>query len=256
VELAQIPVQTPEGELRLQAAIVWPLGARPEQPRPTIVFSHGSPMTVAAREGMTPLGSSWAIQWFVARGYVVVAALRHGFGTSEGRFSEGVDREHHDYAQAGRVAAADIRAALTFTQALAGVDPERIVLAGHSAGGFGSLALASEDVRVRGVISFAGGKGAQLLGAGPPYTTAIAAAAGEYGKTARVPSLWIYAANDQWFAPPIATAMFDAYRSAGGPAEIVRLPALGADGHGLFTGEAVQLWTKPVEEFLRRIGMG
>src|SRR4051794_15947515 len=189
-------VQTPGSDVRLEAAIFWPLDARPAQPRPSIVFSHASPLTAAERRGMTPFGSSfgasWAIEWFVQRGYVVVSALRRGFGASEGRFSEGVDREQRDYARAGRAAAADIRAALSFTQALAGVDPTRIVLAGHSAGGFGSLALASEGVPVRGVINFAGGKGAQLLGAGAPYTSAITAAAGEYGKTARVPSLWIY----------------------------------------------------------------
>ena len=248
-------MQTAEGEVRLKVATFWPEDARPDQPRPAIVFSHGSPMTVTEREHLTILAYSWAMQWFIERGYVVVTALRRGFGASEGHFSEGVDRNHHDYAKAGRVAASDIRAVLGFAQTLSGVDATRIVLAGHSAGGFGSLALASEGAAVRGVISFAGGKGAQLLGDGPPYTTAIAAAAAEYGRTTRVPSLWIYAANDTFFGPPVVTAMFDAYRSGGGPAEILRLPEVGADGHSLFTERAVTLWTRTVEEFLRRLGM-
>lgn len=248
-------MQTAEGELRLDAAIFWPVKARQAAPSPAIVFSHSSPLVAAERRGMTPLGCSLAIQWFVRRGYVVLAALRRGFGASQGSFSEGVDREHYDYARAGRVAAADIRAALSFAAACPGIDPDRVVLAGHSAGGFGSLALASEGAPVRGVMNFAGGKGVQLLGAGPPYTTAIASAAGEYGKTTRVPSLWIYAANDKWFAPPIATAMFDAYRSGGGPAEIVRLPAVGWDGHDLFTTEAVNLWSATAEAFLRGLGI-
>lgn len=252
----QIPLAASDGELLLDAAIFWPVDARQEQPRPTIVFSHGSPLTRAERRRMTTLDESWAIQWFVARGYVVVAALRRGFGASQGSFAEGLDREHYDYERAGRVAAVDIRAVLRFAASRPGVDPARIVLAGHSAGGFGSLALASEGVPVRGVINFAGGKGAQLLGAGPPYTTAIASAAGEYGRTCRVPSLWIYATNDKWFAPPIATAMFDAYRSGGAPANLLRLPSVGDDGHSLFTAEAVNLWSFAAEQFLREIGMG
>jgi hypothetical protein len=134
VEAAQIPVHTPTGDLRLEAAVVWPLDARQDQPRRAIIFNHGSPMTAAARELMTPLAYSWAIQWFVSRGYVVLAPLRRGFGASQGRFSKGVDRAHHDYAGAGRVAGADIAAALAFLQALPGVDRTRIVLAGHSAG--------------------------------------------------------------------------------------------------------------------------
>jgi len=203
---------------------------------------------------MTVLGYSWALQWFIQRGYVVIAALRRGFGASEGHFSEGLDHTHFDYAKAGRTAASDIGAALAYAQSLPGVDPKRIVLAGHSAGGFGSLALASEGASVIGVINFAGGKGAQLLGDGPPYTTAIEAAAGDYGRTTHVPSLWIYADNDKYFAPPIAAAMFDAYRSGAAPAELVRLRAVGEDGHALFTEEAVPLWTEAVEQFLKRIG--
>jgi dienelactone hydrolase len=254
VEDASVSVQTTDGAVRLEVTTFWPEDAKPDRPRPAIVFSHGSPLTDAEREHLAITAYSWAVQWFIQRGYVVVAALRRGFGASQGRFSEGVDRRY-EFARAGRVAAADIRASLDFARGLPGVDATRIVLAGHSAGGFGSLALASEGVPVRGVISFAGGKGAPRLADGPPATSAIADAAADYGRTTRVPSLWIYAANDRFFAPAVVTAMFDAYRGAGAPAEILRLPALGVDGHALFTEHAVPMWTKSVEEFLQRLGM-
>jgi pimeloyl-ACP methyl ester carboxylesterase len=215
-------------------------------------------MTGAERQAMTLFGNYYrtAIRWFIDRGYVVVTALRHGFGNSEGRFSEGLSAEHHDYARAGHIAAHDIRAVLDFLPKVPGLDLNQVVLAGHSAGGFGSLALLSEEgVRVRVAINFAGGKGAQLLPQGSPYTDAIVDAAAEYGRTARAPSLWVYAENDRWFLPPLVTRMFDAYRLAGGPAEIERLPELGADGHALFTAAAIRSWTKAVEAFLVREGL-
>jgi pimeloyl-ACP methyl ester carboxylesterase len=251
-----IPVHTVEGDLVLQGAVFWREEPTPSSGRPVVVFSHGSPMTVAERQTMTPFGYLNAIKWFTDRGYVVVAALRHGFGNSGGHFSEGVSAGYPDYTQAGHIAAHDVHAVLDFLKTVHGLDLDRVVLAGHSAGGFASLALLGETgVRVRAVLNFAGGKGAQLLPAGPPYTDAIVAAAAEYGRTARIPSLWIYAENDHWFAPPLVTRMFDAYRAAGGPAEIERVRAVGSDGHALFSADAQQLWTNAADRFLARQGL-
>jgi dienelactone hydrolase len=251
-----IPVHTEEGDLLLQGAVFWSEQPTPPSGRPVVVFSHGSPMTVAERQIMTPFGYLNAIKWFTDRGYVVVAALRHGFGKSGGHFSEGVSAGDPDYTRAGHIAAHDVHAVLDFLKTVPGLDLDHVVLAGHSAGGFASLALLGETgVRVRAALNFAGGKGAQLLPEGPPYTDAIVAAAAEYGHTARIPSLWIYAANDHWFAPALVTRMFEAYTAAGGPAEIERVPAVGSDGHALFTADAQQLWTSSVDRFLARQGL-
>jgi pimeloyl-ACP methyl ester carboxylesterase len=251
-----IPEHTEQGDVRLQGAVFWSDEPTPPSGRPVVVFSHGSPMTVAERQIMTPFGYLTAIKWFTDRGYVVVAALRRGFGGSEGQFSEGVSAADPDYARAGHVAAHDVHAVLDFLKTVHGLDLDRVVLVGHSAGGFASLALLGEsDIRVRAVINFAGGKGAQLLPAGAPFTDDIVAAAAEYGRTAHVPSLWIYAANDHWFAPPLVTRMFEAYTAAGAPAEIDRIPAVGSDGHSLFTADAQSLWTKTADQFLARQGL-
>jgi pimeloyl-ACP methyl ester carboxylesterase len=56
---------------------------------------------------------------------------------------------------------------LDFLKQVQGIDLDRVVLAGHSAGGFGSLAALADDpapdVTVRVVLDFAGGKGAPWL---------------------------------------------------------------------------------------------
>jgi hypothetical protein len=49
--------------------------------------------------------------------------------------------------------------------------------------------------------------------------------------------------------------MFDAYTAAGAPAEIARLPAVGTDGHALFTPAAQALWTTAAERFLATMGL-
>lgn len=77
------------------------------------------------------------------------------------------------------------------------------------------------------------------------------AAAGQFGRTAKRPMLWIYTANDSFFAPALAKRMHEAFRRGGGPAELAQLPAFGADGHSLLSKrEGAAMWTPVVEPFL------
>jgi dienelactone hydrolase len=254
----EIPLYTDDGELCLAGALFCrrPRGPAPAAGRPVVVVSHGAPVTAAERRAMTPFDSLAAVTWFVDRGYLVLTVMRHGFGRSEGRFGEGVDRERLDYAAAGHVAARDLRAAIDFLTTLPGVDLERVVIAGHAAGGFGALALLSDaGLRPRAVLSFAGGTGVEWLRWGRRYADGIVAAASEYGRAARTPALWIYADNDRWIAPPLVARMLGAYAAGGAPVEMVRLPPVGLDGHELFTAAAVRLWTSAAERFLERLGL-
>lgn len=253
--LASTPIAVPAhgGAVVLRGAIFRPSSLRPNAGHPVVVWNHQSPLTVDERAKMTPYDVPGAIAWFVERGYAVVSVLRRGFGASGGRFEEGVGRDAL-YAKAGRAAGRDIRAVLEHLRQVDDVDRDRVVLAGHSAGGFGALAVLDDepvaDVRVRLVLDFAGGKGAQWLREGPPFTDALVAAVAEYGRRSRTPTSWIYADNDLWFPPPIVDRMLAAYRAAGAPAELVRLPAVGDDGHELFTDAAIMLWADAVERFL------
>ena len=80
------------------------------------------------------------------------------------------------------------------------------------------------------------------------------AAAGRYGASARIPSAWLYAANDRFFDAALSRKMFDAYVAAGGGAEYVALAAFGSDGHRVFTSaDGLALWQPPVEKFLAAV---
>ena len=132
------------------------------------------------------------------------------------------------------------------------VQRDRILLIGWSAGGWGSLAAASQSPPgVFAVINFAGGRGGGHPQAGNCAPQRLVGAAARYGSTARIPTLWLYAANDSFFAPALARKMSEAFVRAGGQAEYVALPAFGSDGHRVFrSADGRALWQPPVEAFL------
>ena len=84
-----------------------------------------------------------------------------GHGATGGNYLEdqgGCDEA--DYARAGRATADEIAAALGFVRKQPFIRPDGIVVVGHSAGGWGALALAGEDPKdVAAIIAFAPGRG-------------------------------------------------------------------------------------------------
>ena len=132
------------------------------------------------------------------------------------------------------------------------MDPERIALVGYSAGGWGSLALATQpEVPLRGVATFAGGRGSS--GCAPAR---VLAAFGEFGKRVRVPTLWLFSSNDSVFPPDFARRMQRAFTEAGGAATLEILPPFRQQGHFFIDyEEAVPYWRDAMQAFLRQIGL-
>lgn len=237
------------GERGLQALFI-----RPNAPGryPLAVFSHGAPRDTAERRRMSPYGSLPVAMEFVRRGWAVAIVMRRGYGTSGGTYSEGVACESDgNFTASGLTAAADIRAAFDFVSRRSDVDPNIMIAVGESAGGFSSLALASVPPRgLVAAISFAGGRGST----GPfqiCQQNKLVEAFANYGKTSRIPTLWIYAQNDTFFEPKVAQQFFDAFRSTGGIAEFIAQPRHGEDGHN-FVYRGIDIWTAYVDDFLRK----
>src|SRR5690606_12274461 len=104
---------------------------------------------------------------------------------------------------------------------------------------------------LKAVVSFAGGRGSPAPNEICREDRLVAAYAA-LGKTARVPSLWIYTENDHYFGPQLARRMFAAYREQGGSAELRLLPAFGEDGHSLFARRGgIPQWRPLLDAFLR-----
>lgn len=247
---ANIPFPQPDGTtVQLYALELIPASPGPH---PLAIISHGTPRSAADAPRMSPLSYRTVADWFADRGFAVVVPMRRGYGQTGGRTVDGYGgcRLGH-YDQAGLSSAQDIEAVVRYMRTQSFVDAGRIVLVGHSAGGWGSVAAASQNPPgVVAMISFAGGRGSYAADK-VCLPDRLVNAARWFGSTARVPSLWIYSKNDHFFGPQLARDMFDAYHGAGAPAEFLAEPSCSTDGHQLIN-RCPDRWHDAVAAFLHR----
>ena len=247
----RVPVVSGVEQAYIDVTVYKPRGAGPF---PVVVLSHGSPRSAEDRRAAGRQRLVAQSEQFVQMGFAVLVPTRRGYGENGGRWAETYGScKEPDYHAAGLETARDLRAAVDAVRGEAWADTRRVVLAGQSAGGFGSVAAAATDFPgIVGVVNFAGGRGSR----GPNDVCGearLVEAMSRYGATARAPELWIYSENDLFFPPALARRMHAAFVAAGGDAEFVEAPATGLDGHGYFA-RAVHDWAPRVEAFLRRIG--
>jgi dienelactone hydrolase len=221
--------------------------------RPLVVINHGSDASTREAVGMPVF--YWLSRWFVERGYVVVLPQRRGHGATGGEFAEGRDScARPDHYQAGQTAADDIEAAVRFMAGQSFVDPDYIIVAGTSTGGWASLAIAGRSIPgLRLVVNFSGGRGGHAYGR--PHAVCheegLIAAAGRFAREAKVPTAWFYTRNDSYFGPDLATAMARRWSESGGSVDLRVLPSFGPDGHELVADRGSwPLWTTPLEQHL------
>jgi dienelactone hydrolase len=232
-------VPTPALDTLSHALLFRPPG---EGPFPLAVIAHATTQNVLRRAQMPQPEYRALAGWLVARGFAVLVPERPGHGATGGKYLEdqgGCDEA--DYARSGRATADVIAAAAGFMRKQAFIKPDRMVIVGHSAGGWGALALAGEDPKdVAAIIAFAAGRGGRANDfpnqVCAPHT--LLAAAKEFGKSARVPVTWLVAANDSYFSPALSRQLADAFRSGGARADFHVLPALGGEGHWLAESES------------------
>jgi len=217
-------------------------------PFPLLVLSHGSPRSPEDRLNFGAQTLHAQAEAYVAAGVAVAVPVRRGYGGS-GRYVEGFG-DRPNYYLAGMATADDIDAAIAALSTRQEIDAKRVVLMGVSAGGWGSVAAATRG-GVMGVVNFAGGRGSTGLDHVNAEPALISAAA-QYGGASHVPELWIYSANDQFFYPALAQALFQAFANAGGQATFITAPAFGDDGHRYISD--IPDWRPEVDGFLRKIG--
>jgi pimeloyl-ACP methyl ester carboxylesterase len=245
------PVGAGSERVEIDVTVLRPKGVGPF---PIVVLSHGSPRSAAerrmdGRQRLTAQGEP-----FIAMGYAVIVPTRRGYGHSGGEWAEGFGPcSDPDYYGAGLETARDVRAAVDAVRAEPWADTRKVILAGQSAGGFGSVAAASQAFDgLVAVINFAGGRGSMDADKVCAESRLVDAMA-RYGGAARVPELWLYSANDRFFGPSLARRMYDAFVRSGGNAEFVEAPVTGLDGHAYFA-RAVDDWAPRVRRFLQRAG--
>jgi dienelactone hydrolase len=246
------------------AYVVHPAG---KGPFPLVIMNHGVSLDPKQRSFFPLVEFRDAAFWFARRGYFVIAPAGPGYG------GVGLDMPEHgihgvffqkigkcsnpNFRDAGLAVAAIDLATIKYLSDRKDVMTDNVIVVGQSAGGWGSIALASENPpMIKAVIVFAAGRGGRVDG--KPNNNCnpdrLVEATAEFGKTARLPMLWIYTENDTYFGPDLSQRMHKAFVGAGGDAEYHLLGPFGDEGHSLIDApEGVPLWSPLVSRFLDRI---
>jgi dienelactone hydrolase len=227
-------VPTPDPNLSARAVLFRPQG---EGPFRLAVIAHATTQNALRRAQMPQPEYRALAAFLVARGFAVLVAERLGHGATGGKYLEdqgGCDDA--DYSHAARATAEQIALPLEFLRTQSFIRKDGAVIVGHSAGGWGALALAGEGRNgISAIIAFAPGRGGHANDfpdqVCAPHT--LLASAAEFGKTARVPVTWLVAANDTYFSPELSRRLAGAFASAGGRVDFHVLAASGSEGHWL-----------------------
>jgi dienelactone hydrolase len=216
-------------------------------PFPTLIFHHGS------GKFEHPYDPRTLAQWFVARGWAVIAPSRRGRGGSEGLDEEGAQCDEAAALAGADQALHDIEAATPALIAQPFVDRSRIAVGGQSRGGILSVAWSGQHPEVRAVINFVGGwKDTRLCRQGVAINQALL----NRGVTWGQPSLWLYGDRDLFYPLKDTKAEFAGFLTAGGKGvwHDYEPPGQGRlAGHQI--NQVPQLWTGDMEAYLAERGL-
>ncbi|MGE0627853.1 MAG: alpha/beta hydrolase family protein [Hyphomicrobiaceae bacterium] len=225
-------------------------------PFPAVILNHGrsaSNRQTPPRVRMLPLVRFWA-----RRGFAVVVPTRVGYGA----LGQAIDPEwggpcsRADFKPVIEAMAVQGAAAAEFAARLAHVDGTRILMTGISYGGIGALAAAAKSVPgVIGAINFVGGVGGrpERHVHDPCQPHPVAGIIAGLGARSRVPTLWLYSKNDRYWGEDWPQRWYQAFKAAGGSAELALLPPVDSDGHKL-ASRGFPLWRPVVDRFIARLG--
>lgn len=231
---------------------------------PLVVMNHGVSLDANQRSVFPLVEFRDAALWFAQRGYLVVAPAGAGYGAGaldipeRGLFSVFFSRigncDNPNFRDAGIAAALLDTAIIDYMTDQKLAKPDSAIVVGQSAGGWGAIALSSQNPpSVKAIITFAAGRGGRV-GGKPNNNCApdkLVEATGAFGRTARVPMLWFYIENDTFFGPDLSKRMHKAYTAAGGNAEYHLMPPFGDEGHFFIDSpDTIPQWSPLVAKFL------
>jgi dienelactone hydrolase len=233
------------GGVKLETTLFRPPG---DGPFPLVIINHGK----APGDPRYQPRQRYLLQAreFVSRGYAVATPMRQGFADSVGPyFGDSCDIEGN-----GKAQAVDVLVTLSALSKRPDIDISRTVVMGQSHGGLTTMAVGALKLKeVVGLVNFAGGlRVEKCLG----WRVELAHAMRDYGADTRVPSLWFYGDNDEFFSVDTWQEMFTGYTAAGGPARMVAFGKFRDNSHAMFaSGAGIQIWLPEVRTFFQQLGL-
>ena len=233
------------GGVKLETTLFLPPG---DGPFPLVIINHGkSPGDSRLQPRQRYL---LAAREFLSRGYAVATPMRQGFADSSGPYLDtGCDIEAN-----GKAQAFDDVVTLSALSKRPDIDISHTVVMGQSHGGLTTMALGALRLHeVVGLVNFAGGLRIDNC---QHWRVELGKAMRDYGAETRVPSLWFYGDNDEYFSVDTWQEMFKAYTDAGGPARLVAFGKFRENSHAMFGSVAGQkIWLPEVRDFFRQLGL-
>jgi len=236
-------------------------------PFPVVLFSHGRSPEVSDRLNLkNPVLVGHGNFW-LRKGFAVVAPVRPGYGQSEGMDHEDAGSTWRrgrcigdpDFLYLTNVAGQAVFATLDWIRAQSWTNKEKILLVGVSVGGLTSAAVAAKGPPgTVGYINFSGGAGGSPRespgkSCQPEKLTKLFA---EFGKTTRMPSLWLYAENDLYWGVDAPREWHQAFSENASNTKFVMTPPVPGtdDGHRLLAVGG-KLWSPHVNAFVEALGL-
>ncbi|MBI5274984.1 MAG: dipeptidyl aminopeptidase [Burkholderiales bacterium] len=233
-------------------------------PFPTVIYLHGRALNRSLRDNLESAVPPGHAQWWLRQGVAVIAPVRPGYGATGGpdvedtgaRWAEGECVGEPDFLRVAQAAREPALAAYEWAQWQPWVQRDRMLVEGHSLGGLAAVAVAAANpVGVRGIVNFSGGTAGNPV-ASPGQSCRpdlMAAAYATLGRSTRVPSVWIYAADDRYWGREAPRSWHAAFRQGGSDSELVVTADAGGDGHQLLVNGGA-LWQEPLASFARKVG--
>jgi dienelactone hydrolase len=256
VENSFLSVEVDGKPVRLQAMIV--KEATRTGRLPVALITHGQSNGREDNQKVEPANYIFAAREFARRGWLSVVVMRRGFGKTIAPGYVLQACRNGNYGETFKPQIDDMAAALKAVAARPDADGNRVVGFGTSVGGAVMLGLAARaPAGLKAVVNISGGAVSfpvpgpdQSATCWPEHLPPVFAA---YGKTSRIPTLWMYAENDSLLPADQVRQMQSAYVAAGGVSDFYLFPPLKGDGHGLYgLADGMQQWIPMLDAFLRR----
>ncbi|PKN51330.1 MAG: hypothetical protein CVU55_12930 [Deltaproteobacteria bacterium HGW-Deltaproteobacteria-13] len=239
-----------EKTYRQEAMLYIPLDGKDRHP--LIIMTHGRNGPFPKVNEREVFGYRNLNQALANKGFFVMMLVRRGYGNSEGPDSEFFDTAE----ESGLAGAQDIKGAINYMCTRPDILNDHIVIIGQSQGGWVSLASSTLDIKgvlgtvnISGAVNFRQGMGKPIRD--PIVENYLRKSAQVYGRSSHVPTLWLYAENDNHL-PGTVKEWFNSYKEAGGKGRLVIKPPYKDKGHS-FVAEP-EFYIEDIWSFFREIG--
>ncbi len=256
-DVATVPVRFGAAGLR-RDLVVTVVRREGDARAPWLVLLHGRAAEQSERARLGRVDYPANARYLAGLGFAVFIPTRIGYGATGGPDLENTGPcAAKRFEPAISAALDEVRQVAAFARRQRYVDPSSGLLVGESFGGMIAVAAAADPLPgLRGVVNVAGGDGGDSL----RHPDAPCGAdllekwyAGRAPAT-RIPSLWLYSANDRLWGPVAPRRWWNAFHAAGGRGEFQELPPDKNNGHFIFVRNP-PAWHPAFERFAASLGL-